>query len=1061
MVLVAFLCGCSNENEKTEASRDKRVSSMSGEVVVTAKLAKTRARKSAPANALSSPSAPDAASTATKELVVTGKVVLPDGSPCSSATVELRQSDPFQITLENGVIVSCSVNRSGVYRLRAPDLPNWNLCATSEGFAAAGVAISASAPASVADTKSRIVRQDLRLSATSYIRGTLVDETSAPLPAILISAAQVTTGGAVVIARAVETSTTKGGSFEFKNVSAGENSLRVADATLVCATTLTTAPADNVRLIASRSGAAASGHVTLLETGDPAVGASVRFTAISGGNSRGAFPQTFTSQASAEGEFYVDHLPAGTYSIDATSTATHGTLKQFGCLTDGERRITLLDHESTGGIELVLYGGHTLHGYVRDEVTSEPIAGAIVKLVRDYGSSPITAESGAKGYYSFKALFPQTAGLAPTIDVEKAGYGLRKITNSASLRLSSDLLSTPTTIEQDIRLPRLIVVHGTVVMSDGKAVPKAHVEEARSDLATGAARQASVDSTNGEFALEVTPNSRIRLHASAPGFGDAFSEVVEIADRPVSGINITMYAAAYASGVVVDPQNVPVSGAAVKAFSFLGYGSWGFRAELQHTMSGADGSFRTRDLPTDGQMSVEASAAGYTAVSKLLSLKPGEEQSGIRLQLKGTHFLAGTVRHPEGEPLPGVDVLVYGGASWITVHAITGANGQYRADGLSDDTMSVHLESDRYGSEYMSDIKMDREDADFVLKGNAKILIGTVIDGTTMQPLTNFEVETAAPVRRDPLVPNRFTVPRTTYLRTVAVKASGYAPCFGSEYHNSEDHVVESTYKLMPGGKVTGRAVRADNHEPVKDLVVLLQLSQYQWDSAPVASTTTGANGDFSFDKQPLGDAKVVLKPNGSRLFVSKQYALTEGEVNHDLGDIIIGDGATLRGRIANQPQNQAYADLGLHFETGDRNVVRDTRTDPDGRYELKELPECQLGLTAEINQQRIQRSIPIVADKVQEYDVNLGSGELHVRVVANQQPVKQVQIMITGPNAYSTYDFINQEKGYATFSGLAAGEYKLSATPQVENTRYDCSTTVKVIGDQPQEITMPCMPQK
>lgn len=147
------------------------------------------------------------------------------------------------------------------------------------------------------------------------------------------------------------------------------------------------------------------GTVWLESKGEPAAGAEVAvFDVNSAMPIRRALRKATTDKM---GGFSIDQVPAGSFQLIATRDALSSALKESEL-----KPITLDAGEASGPHDLVLRGGNTLMGIVRDQVTQKPIAGAVVQSLDIYSGSPKAtslfkermAQSDVKGAYKLEGL---------------------------------------------------------------------------------------------------------------------------------------------------------------------------------------------------------------------------------------------------------------------------------------------------------------------------------------------------------------------------------------------------------------------------------------------------------------------------------------------------------------------------------------------------------------------------------------------------------------------------------------------------------------------------------
>lgn len=142
-----------------------------------------------------------------------------------------------------------------------------------------------------------------------------------------------------------------------------------------------------------------------------------------------------------------------------------------------------------------------------------------------------------------------------------------------------------------------------------------------------------------------------------------------ILDRPAkqSYYTLKIKKSGQISGVVVDPNNQPISGARVTPVRH--YGNSPFPMDYQAKSTGDDGKFEFSSLdPMD--YSFRASAEGYVQTdSAKVSLKEGESVDSVVIQMQKGTDITGVVIDPNRQPLPDAILSIYSYIPNISRHS--------------------------------------------------------------------------------------------------------------------------------------------------------------------------------------------------------------------------------------------------------------------------------------------------------------------------------------------------------------------------------------------------------
>jgi len=410
----------------------------------------------------------------------------------------------------------------------------------------------------------------------------------------------------------------------------------------------------------------------------------------------------------ANGTFRIDVLPRRAHTLEATR--------------DGFAPAKLVVSEklapaaTRSGLQLVLDSGHSAIGRIVDEESSQPIAGAELRLVvaAQRATTPKFLQSvdddnhddtwqvwtDADGAFRFEHLPPSRFDL-----VAKAnGFAERTVRG-----IVVEDGQRPTDVG-DVALIKGVALEGSVVDRRGRAIEGAIVAvhppnaagisgDAALKLAAGDAREART-SNDGRFALDgLTPGATLDVTARAAGY---VTQTIARIELPTSdALRITLETAARVSGRVVTDDGSPVPDALISVRPA--------DASLPATLSGnttssdANGTFELLNLAA-GKLALSAAAKGYVAGdARLVEVADGQTLENIDLQLHRGATIEGLVLTANGTPATAARVTLRSKWSAQSMLAIevaggvrTDGDGRFRMEGVPPGPQSVSADQDGF-----------------------------------------------------------------------------------------------------------------------------------------------------------------------------------------------------------------------------------------------------------------------------------------------------------------------------------------------------------------------------
>lgn len=796
----------------------------------------------------------------------------------------------------------------------------------------------------------------------------------------------------------------------------------------------------SVTLQLGRGGATVAGQIYVKETGQAASGAVVTLAPAAGEWSpQGRLPH-ISATADALGAFTLAGVPAGGHKL----TARRGKLRLLST-EQGESHFSLAvsDRETTTLPDLFLYGGHTVTGTVRDEATSKPLEGVALwsGTWTDHHQTR-KAITDADGSYRLSGIFPAESSM--NLYVEKKGYHIPIYSYYARPYLPLRIEPGQLEVRRDIDLTPALTVSGRVKTEDGKPVPGVRVMEAYEARMFKEKTSAVVTDKQGHFEVHVTPFSDFSLRAEAPGFPPAFSRSVNIRSLPVEDVDITLLAGATVRGRVVKEGRGPVEGAQVQVSMSVQVGNGSWSEDLPGVTSNARGEFVLENLP--GSVYLFAKAPGFgSSKSEKIELKPGELKTDLVLQLSAPHFLAGQVTDKKKHPLSGAQLEVYAGGEWLKT--ATDGDGRYELDGLPQGPLSLYVSHKDFSRKQFRDVQVDRRDADFVLDGRAGKFVGLVVDNETWEPVQDFTVTGRHSVE---MLPERgkFTIHSSGSWLDLRIKAPGYATHESTFEVPADKEIYERTFRLVRPGKVTGRIVSSDRSLPVSGVNVSLWSGTLNGTYArsgltPEARAVSDPEGRFELAGAPAGLNTVLVEPRPpGKTALRRVVVPVSGEA--DAGEILIGSGATIRGRVVRTPGESPVADAEVKLYSHGSSENNTVRSGSDGTFEFSGLEEGAYNVSAGEN-----GSVYVTLEPAETQDVvvRLGSASLRGTVLKNGKPATHHYVQLqqrAGTDGGVTHFASTKEGGTFEFSDLTPGTWSVV----ISGIRYinNGSTTERVL---------------
>lgn len=893
----------------------------------------------------------------------------------------------------------------------------------------------------------------------ALISGRVVDETNHPVanasvlsaaaPSASASSAQINSGPLDQ-----QTTTSSDGSFVIAHAIASTYTLAVYSDRHVPNLQEITAPARDLLIHLQSEGAAIEGRVLMLGTNTGVSSATVLLNTDRWSASRQAWrPMSVTSDD--RGDFRMDRIPAGDYTL----AAAKGRLQIFGRAPV----VTLGEKETTSGLTMFLYPGHTVTGTVTEHDSGKPIAGVEVGNTPVFGATR-TALTDANGSYRLEGLFGEWA----TLSVAKKGFCLYRPKLQEAIDTSAALPPDKFEVTKYFQMVPAVTVSGVVRLEAGAPAPGAVIKTISSTTLESLKHGLTCDA-KGEYQFDVPPYLKLVVQATRDGYAPGFSETLDVQDKSVTASAIVLKPGGSVSGIVTDPSGAPVSGAAVTAEAIGRLSRFTWNSDVGTAVSTADGSFSIPQMP-EGTVSLHAEKAGYTSSQEeRLTLQAGEARTGVKLALKAPHFIAGKVTAANGKPM--TDVFVFAsGSDGSDGHARPDSSGKYRIEDLGPGTYRVSCAS-KAGRQSKEGVRADSDNVDFVLADKKTTdegtFIGKVVDWKTKQPLRQFTAEVLfgdAKLEVDSAQPGRFVVtgPRTRFAFRLHITAPGCID-LDSKYLTIApgDIPEEQEFVMGPGGTISGRAVEHGTTRPMPGVQVQLYDEDPSNDPVsgrmPRKTITTGADGIFSFELVRAGGSQVLFRPT-SPLTPFLRTVQVENGVALDMGDVEMSGGGTITGRLLRLPGDQPIPDVKVTITESKLGTVFPCVTGADGSFRADKLAASRYYVSApDLN---AHSNVDLKDNETRDVVLRLGTGTLNGLVLQGGRPANRALIKLRQTDNDCEKNAFSDTDGRFKIEGLAQGPWNVSLSALPDTGGYarfiDAGAVEIANGEQERTFLLP-----
>jgi hypothetical protein len=690
-----------------------------------------------------------------------------------------------------------------------------------------------------------------------------------------------------------------------------------------------------------------------------------------------------TAKTEEDGSFAFDKLVGREYALSATSGQQVGGPVQY--------KLT----ESSDPVVIRVAAGSSIVVSVKDD-SDKPVEGADVKLTPE---SPVTAKTAADG----------TAKLAPVrggwvgVQVTAAGYapgtGFTQVAGGGAAG------------HIDVRLHKGFSVEGRVVDEHRKAISGAHVGTAAM-FGMPAGAEPVVSDADGKFKIPALPPGSHMLMASDGEHAPARSAPITVADRPVTGVEITLRDGGTLSGTVVDDRGKAVPYATIRVG---GTGQQMYSVAARQATSDKAGAFELRGLD---RAKLKARAEADAAASKLVDVDlSSEDKVTVKLVLDVKGIIAGVVVDETGAAVAEVQVNAFpdilGGEAPESLQlagmssAATDGAGKFTIRGLPDGGYRVRVSRASGAGQYEWGAqgvaaKTGETNVKITLNAPGSIVGKIVVDGGDAPKGARVMVGYQAPVQ----------LGEDGSFKIAEVSAGKHdLNIHGANFAAFIQHDVEvkpgkqtdvGTITVTKGRRVVGTVVDSAGNKvagarvKVGDMLVSVQGAEEQMETFEEMyggkSAMTDQDGKFAIVGIPKKQTNVIAEhPDRGR---SNAIAIPAGTDDPPALTLALKGFGTITGKVTSQDKPVANATVS-DTPKGGGTQMRMAQTDDSGAFTITKVGEGTH--TVSVMQQQVMQmtststTVVVTSGKETKVNINIPVGNVTLAVQIKALPNNKV----------------------------------------------------------------------
>lgn len=860
------------------------------------------------------------------------------------------------------------------------------------------------------------------LDKATTVSGTVRDDQGVPLPGAKVIATDATVKKGEPYAEPYVRAASDGdGHFQLAPVPEAPLLVQVSAPGLATAF-VDYAPGDTLDVQLGR-GRTVSGRVVDFQSRKPTGGVPITLTTSNPGGSQDretSTPRSWsaTVESGDSGMVYFRNVPDGDFllvvprsiEVGGPRSKDRSSRIDYRVWNQGASSVPVKVSADAGSypVDIPVFTGYTVKGQVMESATSKPVPGASVWRMDIYPHVVTTADD--QGQFTFDHVVAE-GNMRLAVQAEGyVGLGSQAWANGTTVPLDLSLPTTTTEVNVVLPMAKKNKLGITVLDAEtskpveGAAVSAFKAKHGSYESAQNRGQTGSDGRAELEFAIVETTFVRAQLDGYVPS-----SVAIE---RGATSVTLQLHRGTSLTGTVVDPDGKPVADARIMGgYSVPSASESSVYERFKPTSSTATGEFQIAQVPLDQRIHLTASKAGFadsqTLFAELQNTNASKQPFILKLQ-KPT-FFKGRVVDENGSPLRRGIVMLYSSDLTQPKHVTPDDSGRFTIKDIPEGPVAVTIQSSSPPN-WFYDLPTGGEEVTLqqgkgatdsgrqiytrrtgsIVRSDAPVFYGTVVDDETSEPVTDFQVTASTGVewKRNPEKPGEFTavgLRAQNIYQYLQVKAPGYTPYDSGTIHIAEGQKEERrTIRLGKGGAVAGIVVDGKTSKPLAGVKVSLSHDEYSSfvPADAMERDTTGPDGRFELKGVGAGRKVVQFKPPaGSNLVERKQDVNTTYQKTADMGEVALGSGGTILGKLVKMPGSVPVSGAIITLST-----QKTATTDENGAFSFTNLPNALYSVRTQDPQTLVW--VGIEPNETKEISLELGGSSLSGKLTRGGEPV-------------------------------------------------------------------------
>ena len=420
-------------------------------------------------------------------------------------------------------------------------------------------------------------------------------------------------------------------------------------------------------------------------------------------------------------------------------------------------------------------------------------------------------------------------------------------------------------------------------------------------------------------------------------------------------------------------------------------------------LSNAEGYYRFLNLAPGDSWHLSASAENFgTQTERNLLVDPMNGMTTVDFRLQAGVELSGVVLAADRSPVKDVYVRVIGyqQPQTLSAEALTDEEGRFTIGDLVPGIYALIAEAEGMRTERMNRVEAPTTGIELVLAEQGSVM-GRVV-GLSGEPIPKFTLSLHQYIAANSTLGRRlnekqiespdgsFTMGGVGEGRySFKVAAAGFAETFSEDFEVTQGlTTTDILIKMSAGGSITGIVVDAETGKPLSGAIVTTQENNFQdnplmrlfGNSMPRKTTEqrvrTNKDGQFVLGMLAPELYQVQIQHPSFPVVAINNLRVVEG-ASTDMGTIRLEPGSTVRGTVYDGGGNPlSGATIQLLSTADDLRTHLEGRTDSEGRYILRNVPQGSYRLTAQRPTKAGDPFGPIVDMKNSEVQIKVGRGQ-------------------------------------------------------------------------------------